>query len=113
MTARRVREWPRLVAACVGLAVVLILIGVVVASASSGEGSSNSQLASLRDLDARQATELRADAQQLDGVRGQLAAAGQRLDATRAELARARSRANCLALHRGPRRVSICAAQTP
>jgi hypothetical protein len=36
MMGRRVREWPRLVAAVSVAAVLLVLIGVVVASASSG-----------------------------------------------------------------------------
>jgi negative regulator of sigma E activity len=38
---RRVREWPRLIAAVALLAAVLVLIGVVVASAASSGGGGN------------------------------------------------------------------------
>lgn len=112
MTARRIREWPRVVVATLALAAVLIVIGVVVASAASG-GSSHSSSPRLRRLADRQSAQLRADGQTLAGLRAQLAAESSQLTQARAQLVTARARARCwheLALHRGGKRVSDCAA---
>jgi hypothetical protein len=97
----RIREWPRLLVAAVALAVLLVFIGVVVASASTGGGKSQqATINHLRLADGTQATRLAADAKQISTLKSQLAAAASArvVAATTAEKARLR----------GERRVANC-----
>lgn len=117
VTARRIREWPRVVAAAVVLAAVLVVIGVVVASASAGGGSggggANGVTAALRQRAAHQATVLEHDAQTLAGLRSQLAAASAEISADRSALTKSRARAWCwrqLALYPHATPVANCAS---
>lgn len=112
MTARRIREWPRVAVAVLVVAILLVVIGVVAASASSG-GSSNSrsQLAALRGRNSHQAASLQRDQQTLASLRAQLATTSATLSMTRSELTRARAHARCwrqLALHPGKAGVINC-----
>lgn len=122
MTARRIREWPRVVAAVLVVAVLLVVIGVVAASASSGgssrgssRGSSNAgaTLAALRDRNSRQSAVLKHDERTLASVQAQLAATSATLSKTQSQLARARARVRCwrqVALHRANETAAKCIA---
>jgi septal ring factor EnvC (AmiA/AmiB activator) len=114
MTARRIREWPRVAAAVLVVAILLVVIGVVAASASSGgKSGANSQLAALRDRNSHQAAALKRDQQTIAGVRARLAATSATLSQTQAQLARSRARLRCwrqAALHRAKTPVASCSA---
>jgi septal ring factor EnvC (AmiA/AmiB activator) len=106
MMGRRVREWPRLVAAVSVAAVLLVLIGVVVASASSGgtktvtakpaaavstapkpaSGASKADKADKAD---------RADKQQIASLQAQLKHQSTELTATRHALGASQAKASC------------------
>ena len=92
MTARRIREWPRLVAATVAVAVALVLIGIVVASASSSGGSRAPQRVTVTaDSGASVHTaqlkaQVSAQAATITGLRASLARAHAQLAATRRAL---------------------------
>jgi hypothetical protein len=88
MTARRARESPRLIAAAAVAAVVLVLIGLLIGSATAGgsTGAPTAKLAALRHTGAVQAAQLRTDARELASLRQ--AASTQATDLT---LARRRS----------------------
>jgi hypothetical protein len=120
MTARRLRESPRMIAAGALSAVVLVLIGVLIGAAtaggSSGTGaSSDPAAAALRHRDASQAAELESARQMITGLRAQRAAATQSLETIRTQLGTARARARCwkeAALHHAAGGVPKCAART-
>lgn len=112
MTARRIREWPRAVAAGLLLAILLVVIGVVAASASTGGSSGSTQIAALQARNSHQAAALARDQQTLGGLRSQLAATSTQLSLTRSELLRSRARSRCwrlAALHRAAKRTPNCA----
>ncbi len=115
MTARHLRESPRMIVAGVVTAVVLILLGVLIGSASTGGGSSNSTTTALRHQAARDRAQLQTAQQTIVGLRTQLGATGQRASTIRRQLSTARARARCwraAALHHAAGRVPNCAAQT-
>jgi hypothetical protein len=95
MTARRVREWPRLITAVGVLAIVLVLVGVLVASASAGGTNQSSTINALRRTNASQSTQLSGDATKLRGLRASLSAETGRLASARTALAASRSAAQC------------------
>jgi hypothetical protein len=131
VTARRLREWPRLTAAVVVLAVVLVLVGVLVASAGGSSGSSGAsagsggsaasaklaaiqhshaaQLAGLRSAN----TQLSAQRRQITALQARLANRTQQLSVLARRAARSRIDARCWharALHPAGFRVSRCIA---
>jgi hypothetical protein len=116
MTARHLRESPRMIAAGAVTAVVLVLIGVLIGSTTaSGGTSSPSRTSPPRHPDARQAAELRVARQTIAGLRSELTVAGQRARAITTQLTNTRARVRCwrtAALHHSAARVSKCAART-
>lgn len=115
MSARRLREWPRLIAVAVVLAVALVLIGVVVASASSGGGarrrSPATTAAALRRVQ-RQSAQLRADQQALASTHQAVRTGFARLVSLKARLVASRARARCWrgrALHPASKSTVDCA----
>lgn len=117
MTARRLRESPRLVLATAAVAIVLVGIGILIGSAVGGGGSSASVAgaASLRARSSHQAAELRGANETILSLRTQLSAATQSLGLTRTQLTTARARGRCwkaAALRHATRRVPNCATQT-
>lgn len=80
MMTVRLREWPRLVAAGVALAVILVLVGVLVASAASGGGTRPVRVAAVSPAPANSA--------KVGQLRHQLSADQQTIASLRASLAR-------------------------
>lgn len=117
----RLREWPRLLIAVGALAVLLVLLGVVVASASTGNGQP-AQVRHLRATVSRQAGRLRADSATITRLRAQLTADRARLAQRRgtttattpsAALVKARRAARCWknkALHPKKAKKRTCSA---
>jgi type II secretory pathway pseudopilin PulG len=95
MTAQRLREWPRLIAAIGVLAIVLVLVGVLVASASAGGTNQSGTINSLRRVNATQSARLTGDARRLATLRASLTAETGRLATARTELATSQSVAQC------------------
>ena len=95
MMGRRLREWPRLVAAVAVAAVLLVLIGVVVASASSGgtKTVSAKPAASVR-VTSRSAASA-ADKQQIARLRTEIKKQSTELAATRHALGVSQARTRC------------------
>ena len=116
MTARHLRESPRMIAAGVISAVVVVLIGVLIGSATASGGTSSDPAATaLRERDASQAAQLQSARQTIAGLRVQQAAVIQRLGSVRSQLTSARARVRCwrtTALHHAAGRVPKCAART-
>jgi hypothetical protein len=110
MTARYVREWPRMTAAAILVGLGLVLVGVVAASeASSGGGGQAATVTALRRANAAQAAQLRVDAQQLTGLRNQVQTDSAQLAMVQSELGSSRSLARCWqakAMH--PHRAPAC-----
>jgi hypothetical protein len=105
MTARRVREWPRLVGAMALVAVVLVLVGVLVASASAGGTNQSGTISSLRVANASQVTQLTHDKAMLAGLNASLRAEAGRLAVARQSLAASQSATQCwMAKAHHPRR---------
>jgi Tfp pilus assembly protein PilV len=105
MTARRVREWPRLVGALVLIAAVLVLVGVLVASASAGGTNQSGTVSSLRAVNASQATQLTREKAMLAGLNASLRAETGRVAAARQSLAASQSAIQCwMAKAHHPRR---------
>jgi hypothetical protein len=95
MMGRRLREWPRLVAAVSVAAVLLVLIGVVVASASSGGTKTVSAKPAAAVSSAPKAAASTADKQQIARLQAQLKRQSTELAATRRALAASQARARC------------------
>ena len=97
MMRRRVREWPRLVAAVSVAAVLLVLIGVVVASASSGgtKTVSAKPAAAVSAAPKPAAGVSKADKQQIATLQTQLKHQSTELAATRRALGASQAKANC------------------
>ncbi len=97
MTARRLREWPRLVVAVALFAIVLVLVGVVVASASSGGSSNGSAQTSraLRGAESTQSARLRGDDQARARLQLALTRASAAVTAARTQLRASRAAARC------------------
>jgi hypothetical protein len=113
MTARRIREWPRVAAAALVLAALLVAIGFL--AASGGGSSSGAATVRLRRLAAGQTAALRRADRALADLRAQLAATASELSTSRAELAVARDRARCwrqVALHHRGRSPKNCGQVT-
>lgn len=102
-----------MIAAGAVTAVVLVLIGVLIGSATASGGASSPGRASPpRHPDARQAAELRAARRTIAGLRSELALAGRRVSTITTQLNNTRARARCwrtAALHHRGARVSKCA----
>lgn len=96
MTALRLREWPRLVAVGCVLAVVFVLIGVLVGSATSGGSRGPARVALAAPVSSAQVSQLRhqvsAENQTIAGLRASLQTADARLARARhaARVAKAR-----------------------
>jgi hypothetical protein len=113
MTARRAREWPRLVAALVAAAVVLVLVGVLVASASAGGTSQSGNVNSLRAANASQAIQLKRDQRMLAALRANVSAESHQLATARQSLADSQSVVQCWktkARHPKRERALVCAS---
>src|SRR5690349_21430641 len=96
MMGRRVREWPRLVAAVSVAAVLLVLIGVVVASASSGGTKTvSAKPAAAVSSAPKPAAASNADKQQIAQLQAQLKHQSTELAATRHALGASQARARC------------------
>jgi hypothetical protein len=95
VTARRVREWPRLVIAAVLVAGALIGIGIGLASAFQGGGVPRARLVSQQRALRAQARALQRDSRQLALARGLLGLAARRLASLRVSLGRAQAAARC------------------
>lgn len=103
MMGRRVREWPRLVAAVSVAAVLLVLIGVVVASASSGGTKTvtakPAAAVSTAPKPASGASKAdkadKADKQQIASLQAQLKHQSTELTATRHALGASQAKASC------------------
>ncbi|HTX07918.1 MAG TPA: hypothetical protein VME22_04850 [Solirubrobacteraceae bacterium] len=105
MTARRVREWPRLIGALVVLAAVLVLVGVLVASASAGGTNQSGTVSSLRAANASQASQLTRDKGMLAGLNASLSTETGRLAVARRSLTASQSATQCwMTKARHPRR---------
>jgi type II secretory pathway pseudopilin PulG len=115
MTARRLRESPRVIVAGLATGVVLVLVGVLIGSATAGGGSSKATTTALRRQATRQGAQLQAAQRTIVSLRAELGTAGQRVSAIRSQLTTVRARARCwrtAALHHAAGRVPNCAAQT-
>lgn len=115
MTARHLRESPRMIIAGGLAAVVLVLIGLLIGSATAGGSSTSSATPGLRQQAAREATQLQAARQMVAALRDQLAVADQRVSLIDGQLIATRARARCLraaALHPARTRVLNCATPT-
>jgi len=96
MMGRRVREWPRLVAAVSVAAVLLVLIGVVVASASSGGTKTvTAKPAAAVSAAPKTAAKSNADKQQIARLQAQLKHQSTELAAARHALAASQAKASC------------------
>ena len=100
MMGRRVREWPRLVAAVSVAAVLLVLIGVVVASASSGGTKTVTAKPAAAVSTAPKAASGgskadKADKQQIASLQAQLKHQSTELTATRHALRASQAKASC------------------
>jgi septal ring factor EnvC (AmiA/AmiB activator) len=96
MMGRRVREWPRLVAAVSVAAVLLVLIGVVVASASSGGTKTvTAKPAAAVSTAPKPATKSNADKQQIASLQAQLKHQSTELAAARHALGASQAKASC------------------
>jgi septal ring factor EnvC (AmiA/AmiB activator) len=95
MMGRRVREWPRLAAAVAVAAVLLVLIGVVVASASSGPTKTVTAKPAAAVSAAPKAAASTADKQQIASLQAQLKRQSTELAATRHALGASQARARC------------------
>jgi hypothetical protein len=95
MMGRRLREWPRLVAAVAVAAVLLVLIGVVVASASSGGTKTVSAKPAAAVRSAPKPVSSTADKQQIARLQGQLKRQSTELAASRHALGTSQARARC------------------
>ena len=96
MMGRRVREWPRLVAAVSVAAVLLVLVGVVVASASSGGTKTvTAKPAAAVSAAPKPAAKSNADKQQIASLQAQLKHQSTELAAARHALGASQARASC------------------
>jgi hypothetical protein len=96
VTARYVREWPRVTVAAVLLAVVLVLIGVIVANAATPGGRSQaSTVRALRRTDAAQAVQLRSDDQTLASLRSTVSRDAAELASLQSSVSSSRALARC------------------
>ena len=96
MMGRRVREWPRLVAAVSVAAVLLVLIGVVVASASSGGTKTvTAKPAAAVSSTPKPAAKSNADKQQIASLQVQLKHQSTELTAARRALEASQAKASC------------------
>jgi hypothetical protein len=95
MMGRRLREWPRLVAAVAVAAGLLVLIGVVVASAGSGDTKIVSAKPAAAVSPAPKPAESNAGKQQVAALRAQLKHQSTELAATRHALGASRARTRC------------------
>ncbi|HTX32695.1 MAG TPA: hypothetical protein VMD09_15030 [Solirubrobacteraceae bacterium] len=114
MTARRLRESPRLIAAGLVTAALLILVGVLIGAATAGSGDPSKSTAPAPRT-ARQRAQLLQARQTIVSLRTQLSDSVQRTSGLRSQLATTRARARCwraAALHRTSGRVANCAGQT-
>jgi Skp family chaperone for outer membrane proteins len=92
---RRVREWPRLVAAVAVAAVLLVLIGVVVASAGSGGTKTVSAKPAAAVTSAPRPAASNADKQQVAKLRSELRRQSAELTAARKALSASKARTRC------------------
>src|SRR5207244_1777659 len=95
MMGRRLREWPRLVAAVSVAAVLLVLIGVVVASASSGGTKTVSAKPAAAVSSAPKPAASTAAKQQIARLQAQLKRQSTELAAARHALGASQDRARC------------------
>lgn len=94
MSGRRIREWPRLVTAVSVLAVLLVAIGVLVASAASGSTTPRPRIVAARSPSVSRVA-LSSDAAQIARLRTELGTQATQLRQLRSELGRARAGAGC------------------
>ncbi len=113
MTARRLREWPRVTIAVVGLAVLLVAVGVLAASASSGTATRKAAPVIRTVTVSQTVTGVPTDAATISKLSAKLSVETAQLSSTRAALRTMHARARCWrarALHLKHQRAAGCTA---
>jgi hypothetical protein len=93
MTTRRLREWPRMIAAVTVVAVLLVLVGVLVAS--TGSGATRTVSAKPAAAVARAAPPSRAQKHEIAELQARLKRQSAELAAARSALGASRARTRC------------------
>ena len=95
MSGRRLREWPRLIAAASVTAVLLVVIGFAVAASSSSSGSTKTVSAKPAAVVQAKSPTSGAQTRQVAELQRQLRSQSAQLSKTRSELAASQVRTHC------------------